>query len=158
MNDGGVSRRPCLSCDVVAGRRSTVGGAIVETRFFHAHQDIAYPIPGLVIVASKRHVFCLDELTTDEASDYIALLQRVRKAQREVLGIAHVYYFYNEDTTHHFHTWMLPRYAWMNEFGRSIESVRPVLVHARHYLNDEENIARVEQSVRELRRALDGEE
>jgi hypothetical protein len=33
-----------------------------------------------------------------------------------------VYYFYNEDTTHHFQLWMVPRYGWMYEIGRSVES------------------------------------
>ena len=46
----------CLSCDIVEGRRPVVGGTIFETEWFHAHQDVAYPIPGMVIVATKRHV------------------------------------------------------------------------------------------------------
>ncbi|MER2038980.1 MAG: diadenosine tetraphosphate hydrolase, partial [Solibacillus sp.] len=62
-----------------------------------------------------------------------------RKAQREILGIDYVYYFYNEDTTHHFHTWLVPRYEWMYEFGRSVESVRPVLLHARNNMNNSLN-------------------
>ncbi|PEF34471.1 diadenosine tetraphosphate hydrolase, partial [Bacillus sp. AFS094228] len=102
------------------------GGVIVETEYFHAHQDVAYPIKGLVILASKRHIKCFDELNDLEKVDYINLLSKIRKAQREVLGIEHVYYFYNKDTTHHFHTWMVPRYEWMYDFGRSVESVRPV--------------------------------
>jgi diadenosine tetraphosphate (Ap4A) HIT family hydrolase len=97
------------------------------TKYFHAHQDVAYPIEGLVILASKRHIKCFDELNEEERLDYINILSKIRKAQREVLGIEHVYYFYNEDTTHHFHTWMVPRYKWMYNFGRSVESVRPVL-------------------------------
>jgi hypothetical protein len=72
-------------------------------------------------------------LTTEEKIDYIDVLTKIRKAQREVLGIEYVYYFYNEDTTHHFHnTWMVPRYEWMYKFGRSVESVRPVLLHTRN--------------------------
>jgi diadenosine tetraphosphate (Ap4A) HIT family hydrolase len=146
----------CLSCAVVHGMKQPPGGAIIETEFFHAHQDVAYPIPGLVIVASKRHILCLDELTSREAADYISLLQRIRKAQRDVLGIEHVYYFYNEDTTHHFHIWMVPRHEWMSAFGRSVESVRPVLRHAREMMAGKENIAAVIESVRRLREALCG--
>jgi hypothetical protein len=62
-----------------------------------------------------------------EKMDYIILHTKIRKAQRVVLGIEYVYYFYNEDTTHHFHTWFVPRYEWMYELERSVESVRPVL-------------------------------
>lgn len=94
------------------------GGVVYETKYFHAHQDVAYPIKGLIILASKRHIKSFDELTEEEKLDYIQTLTRIRQAQREVLNIEYVYYFYNEDTTHHFHTWMVPRYEWMYEFGR----------------------------------------
>jgi diadenosine tetraphosphate (Ap4A) HIT family hydrolase len=126
------------------------GGVVLETEFFHAHQDVAYPIKGLIILASKRHIKCLDELTEEEKTDYINILTKIRKAQREVLGIEHIYYFYNEDTTHHFHTWMVPRYEWMNTFGRSVESVRPVLLHARNVMNDEENLKEVLEAIKLL--------
>ena len=126
----------------------------METDHFHAHQDVAYPIKGLIILASKRHVTCLDELTETEKLDYIHILSKIRKAQRDVLGIDYVYYFYNEDSTHHFHTWMVPRYEWMYKFGRSIESVRPVLLHARNEMNDAENVNEVMQAIGLLKEEL----
>jgi diadenosine tetraphosphate (Ap4A) HIT family hydrolase len=127
---------------------------VIETDYFHAHQDVAYPIKGLIILASKRHIKCFDELTEDEKTDYIDILSKIRRAQREVLGIEYVYYFYNEDTTHHFHTWMVPRYEWMYEFGRSVESVRPVLLHARNEMNNKENIQEVMEAINALTNAL----
>lgn len=139
---------------MVSGRSETLGGTILETNLFHIHQDVAYPIEGLVIVALKRHVFCLDELSEIEAMELMDLLRRVRAAQRKVLAIEHVYYFYNEDTTHHFHIWMVPRYEWMKQFGRSVQSVRPVLHYARDNMQDPENIERVTSAVRLLRDEL----
>ncbi|MFP3323187.1 diadenosine tetraphosphate hydrolase [Planococcus sp. SIMBA_160] len=144
----------CLSCALVNGVIEPEGGVVVETEHFHAHQDVAYPIPGLIILASKRHLKSLDELTEAERLDYITILSKIRKAQREVLGIESVYYFYNEDTTHHFHTWMVPRYEWMYEFGRSVESVRPVLLHARNEMNDEANVRNVRQAIAALTEEL----
>lgn len=47
------------------------GGVVYETKYFHAHQDVAYPIKGLIILASKRHIKSFDELTEEEKSDYI---------------------------------------------------------------------------------------
>ncbi|WP_053363149.1 hypothetical protein [Bacillus sp. FJAT-27251] len=139
LSDGQTVEVECLSCALTSGLVDPAGGVIVETEHFHAHQDVAYPIKGLVILASKRHIKCLDELTEEETLEYISLLRKIRLAQRKVLGIEQVYYFYNEDTTHHFHTWMVPRYDWMAEFGRSVESVRPVLLHARNNRNDEKH-------------------
>lgn len=154
LSNGTTVEVPCLSCALTNGLVKPDGGTILETAFFHAHQDVAYPIPGLVILASKRHIYGLDELTEEEAAEYIAVLRRIRKAQREVLEVEHVYYFYNEDTTHHFHIWMVPRYAWMHSFGRSVESVRPVLLHARKQLNTPEQRQKVLQAINLLRQAV----
>ena len=153
LSNGTTVEVECLSCAITSGMVEP-DGVVIETVHFHAHQDVAYPIKGLIILASKRHIYGFDELTEEEKMDYINLLTEIRKAQREVLGIEHVYYFYNEDTTHHFHTWMVPRYEWMNDFGRSVESLRPVLRHARNEMNDQENVNEVIKSIRMLTKAL----
>ncbi|MFD2212466.1 HIT family protein [Metabacillus endolithicus] len=154
LSNGNTVEVECLSCALTSGLIEPEGGVVMETEFFHAHQDVAYPIKGLVILASKRHIKCLDELTEEERIDYITALSQIRKAQRETLGIEHVYYFYNEDTTHHFHTWMVPRYEWMYEFGRSVESVRPVLLHARNNMNSKGNMKEVINAISALKEAL----
>ncbi|WP_445486626.1 HIT family protein [Niallia sp. 03133] len=154
LANGNTVEADCLSCAITSGVIHPDGGVITETEYFHAHQDVAYPIEGLVILASKRHIKCLDELTEEEMTEYILLLTKIRKAQREVLGIEYVYYFYNEDTSHHFHTWMVPRYEWMNVFGRSIESVRPALLHARNNRNMEKHVKKVENAIGKLKKEL----
>ncbi|MFC4411185.1 HIT family protein [Chungangia koreensis] len=154
LSNGQTVEVECLSCALTGGLIEPEGGVIVETEYFHAHQDVAYPIKGLVILASKRHFTCLDEMTESERIDYMDILTKIRKAQREALGIDYVYYFYNEDTTHHFHTWMVPRYKWMSEFGRSVESVRPVLLHARNNMNHERNKNEVRSAIKVLAEAL----
>ncbi|MBN8190856.1 diadenosine tetraphosphate hydrolase [Bacillus sp. NTK074B] len=154
LSNGKVVVVDCLSCALTSGLIDPDGGVVYETEYFHAHQDVAYPIRGLIILASKRHIKSFDELSEDEKKDYITILSRIRQAQRDVLGIEYVYYFYNEDTTHHFHTWMVPRYEWMYEFGRSVESVRPVLLHARNEMNDEENVRAVMSAIQALSREL----
>lgn len=138
-----VVETECLSCALTSGMVKPDGGVVLESKYFHVHQDVAYPIKGLIILASKRHIKCFDELTEEERIDYINILTKIREAQRKVLGIEHVYYFYNEDTTHPIRTWMVPRYEWMYKFGRSVESVRPVLLHARNEQNNEETIKEV---------------
>ncbi|MBM7664087.1 diadenosine tetraphosphate (Ap4A) HIT family hydrolase [Solibacillus kalamii] len=143
-----------MSCALTSGLIEPDGGVVFETKYFHAHQDVAYPIKGLIILASKRHIKSFDELTEEEKTDYIHVLTKIRQAQREILNIEYVYYFYNEDTFHHFHTWMVPRYEWMYEFGRSIESVRPALLHARNQMNDTENIEEVTTAIDLLKKEL----
>lgn len=147
LSNGTTVEVECLSCALTSGRIEADGGVILETDYFHAHQDVAYPIKGLIIVASKRHIKSFDEFTEAEKVDYMNVLTRLRKAQRQALQIEHVYYFYNEDTTHHFHTWMVPRYDWMYEFGRSVESVRPVLRYARDEMNDTKHVNEVMNAI-----------
>ena len=154
LSNGKTVEVKCLSCALTSGLIEPDGGVVLETEYFHAHQDVAYPIKGLIILASKRHIKCFDELTEVEKIDYIKVLSKIRKAQRTVLGIEYVYYFYNEDTTHHFHTWMVPRYKWMYEFGRSVESVRPTLLHARNEMNSKENIQEVMEAIASLTKEL----
>lgn len=154
LSNGKTVEVECLSCALTSGLIEPEGGVVVETEYFHAHQDVAYPIRGLIILASKRHIKCFDELTEEERIDYINILSNIRKVQREILDIEYVYYFYNEDTTHHFHTWMVPRYEWMYEFGRSIESVRPVLLHARNNMKSEANTKEVVSTIDALTNAL----
>ncbi|MDN4492625.1 HIT family protein [Ureibacillus aquaedulcis] len=154
LSNGKIVEVQCLSCALTGGLIEPDGGVVLETEYFHAHQDVAYPIKGLIILASKRHIKCLDELTEEEKLDYIKVLTKIRKAQRDTLGIESVYYFYNEDTTHHFHTWMVPRYEWMYEFGRSVESVRPALLHARHEMNNAKNIKEVMDAIDALKNEL----
>lgn len=154
LADGRSFEVDCLSCAITSGLIEPTGGVIVETKNFHAHQDVAYPIPGLVILASKRHFYSMDELTIEEQLEYIQLICKIREAQRNLLGIENVYYFYNEDTLHHFHMWMVPRYEWMYDFGKSVESLRPVLLHARNNLNNEENMIEVIDAITKLQEEL----
>ena len=156
LSNGETVEVECLSCAITNGLVEPDGGVVIETDYFHAHQNVAYPIKGLIILASKRHIKCLDELNDEEKMDYISLLSKIRKTQRDVLGIEHVYYFYNEDTTHHFHTWMVPRYEWMYEFGHSVESIRPVLLHARNKMNNEENKQEIMWAIKALMKELKG--
>lgn len=154
LSNGTTVEVECLSCAITSGQITPDGGVIYETEHFHAHQDVAYPIRGLVILAAKRHIKAFDELTETEKLDYITTLTKIREAQRKILGIDSVYYFYNEDTTHHFHTWMVPRYEWMYSFGRSVESLRPVLKHAREHMNKGKNVEEVLEGIGALREEL----
>lgn len=49
---------------------------------------------------------------------------------------------------------MVPRYEWMYKFGRSVESVRPVLLHARNEQNNVETLKEVMEAIRALTEEL----
>ena len=74
LSNGTTVEVECLSCALTSGMVKPDGGVVIETEHFHAHQDVAYPIKGLIILASKRHIYGFDELTEEEKIDYINLL------------------------------------------------------------------------------------
>lgn len=46
LADGRVVDVECLSCALTGGLIEPTGGVIYEEKYFHAHQDVAYPIQG----------------------------------------------------------------------------------------------------------------
>lgn len=147
---GNEKKITCLGCERENGVISL--GNIVKSEFFDTHQDYKIPIPGFLIVSSRRHIQSIDEFTDDEQSDFIKLICRLRAAQRKVLGIDVIYLIQEEDTVHHFHTWLFPRFAWMEEkFGRKIQSVRPIMEYAMENMKTESHIQEVEHATEKLK-------
>ncbi len=144
----------CLSCELVAGRRSSPGGVIVEDDYFHVHQDVGVALPGFVIVASRRHYRGWDAMSAQEAASFAVLVPQVRRAQREALGVVEAYYFLQEDTRHHFHLWMLPRLPWMDAFGPAPASLPQVLRHAHERMNTPDHWHAAADAAQRLRLAL----
>ena len=146
----------CLGCARERGEISL--GNIIKSKYFDAHQDYEIPIPGFVIISSRRHIQSVDEFTDEEQQDFIKFLCSLRTAQRQVLGIDVVYLVQEEDTFHHFHVWMFPRYDWMAEkFGRKIHSIRPIMEYARENLKTEENIKEAENATQKLKQFFSSE-
>jgi ribosomal protein S27E len=46
LSNGKTVEVECLSCALTSGLIEPEGGVVVETEYFHAHQDVAYPIRG----------------------------------------------------------------------------------------------------------------
>ena len=75
---------------------------------------------------------------------------------QEVLQIDEVYLFQNEDTKHGFHLWIFPRYKWMNQFGRKIQSVRPIINHAKRNMTNDDVFKQVKDYVKKMKSFMKG--
>ncbi len=124
---------------------------VFESINFTIHQDWEVPIPGFFIVAPKRAIRTLDEFTEEEVIEYILLIRRLRSGMKEIIKIHDVYFFQNEDTKHNFHLWVFPRYDWMEQFGRKIESVRPIMNYAKQHMLDEKTFGLVRGYVKKMK-------
>lgn len=140
----------CISCALQRGELETIGGIIATTNYFEARQDYSVPIPGFIIIASKRHIKSIDEFTPEERSDFIEFLYALRKRMREQLGVQIVYLIQEEDATH-FHLWLFPQYDWMKKFGSKIKSVKPIMQWAKEHLQTKENLDAVKKAVEKLK-------
>ena len=153
---GQTKKIACLGCAREKGEIKT--GNIIKTEYFDAHQDYEVPIPGFVIISSRRHIQSVEEFTEAEQQDFIRLLCRVRKAMRSVLSIEIVYLVQAEAADQHFHLWIFPRYEWMKEkVGGKLESVRPIMSYARENFKTDADMKAVDDAIQKLKRFLQEE-
>ena len=129
---------------------------IIVTNYFDIHQDWEVPIPGFFILAPLRKIKSIAELTDEELSEFSTLLRKVRQGMQEVLQIDEVYLFQNEDTEHGFHLWIFPRYKWMEQFGRKIQSVRPIINHAKENMINDDVFKQVKDYVKKMKTYMEG--
>jgi len=129
---------------------------IISTKLFTVHQDWEVPIPGFFILAPLRKIKSIAELTDEELSEFSMLLRKVRQGMQEVLQIDEVYLFQNEDTEHGFHLWIFPRYKWMEQFGRKIQSVRPIINHAKENMINDDVFKQVKDYVKKMKTHMEG--
>jgi diadenosine tetraphosphate (Ap4A) HIT family hydrolase len=74
-------------------------------------------LPGWLVVAPRRHVESLVELTSTEARDFGELLRAVSAAVADVVGCRRTYVvlFAEQPRYHHLHVHVVPRMDWFTE-------------------------------------------
>lgn len=124
---------------------------VITTEYFDIHQDWETPIPGFFIIASRKNRVSIDEFDDKEMDEFFSLLKKLRKGMRDVLNIKTVSYWQDEGTHHKtFHLWVLPRHEWMEDFGTKIQSVRPIVTHARENMVNEKVFKEVREMVKKM--------
>lgn len=103
---------------------------ILATANFLVAQDWEVPIRGFYIISAVRPRRSIAEFTDAEVIELARLQRLIRACLETIFGISEVYFFQNEDSEHGFHVWMFPRHPWMDQFGRKIQSVRPIMEYA----------------------------
>lgn len=100
----------CLSCDLLAGRRSAPGGTIWEDDFWLL-ESVVSPVlwRGFLILKLKRHCEQLHELTPAEAAALGPAVRTACGALANILAPAKIYVASFGDGVQHIHFWLLPR-------------------------------------------------
>jgi diadenosine tetraphosphate (Ap4A) HIT family hydrolase len=147
----------CVSCEILAGRRTVPGGVIYEDDYWHV-DSVVSPVywPGFLIIKLKRHCEHLAELSADEAATLGPVVQSTCAALTRVLEPAKIYICSFGDGIKHVHFWVLPRPAEMRTGMHWVMlhlDVRGMLTRRfgwRRWLVDDTKVARIAREVRTL--------
>lgn len=141
----------CIGCSIGSGEIVPPGDIIVATENFVLHQDPEVPITGFLIIASKKHIKSISELSLEESTELFELVYKARLAMKKLICIKEVTII-QEERSGHFHIWLLPRYEWMTDkFGNSLSNIRDIMNYSKENLKTEANIEEVLLVVSNLR-------
>ena len=145
----------CIGCSIGNGDAVPPGGIITETKNFVLHQDPEVPIKGFLIIASKKHIQSISQITPEESSELFDLVYRARLAMKNT-GYINEVTVIQEERSGHFHLWLLPRYNWMTDkFGNSLSSIREMMNYSKENLKTKDNIEEVLFVVNKLKDAFE---
>lgn len=141
----------CIGCSIGSGHMIPPGGIIFQTNNFILHQDPEIPIKGFLIVASKKHIKSISQLTYEESQELFGLVYSARMALGSLEDIIEVSII-QEERSGHFHLWLLPRYKWMNDkFQNSLSTIREIMIYAKENHKTKENIEEILLTVHKLK-------
>ncbi len=145
----------CIACAIAKHEVEVPGGMLWETEFFQAAHDFEIPIPGFVIVSSKRHFTSVADFTGPEAADFTRSLVKVRRALKEAADGERITLVQEEKTgDSHFHIWLFPWQDWMNKMGSDLSAIRPILEFARANHKTDEILREISGRSEKIRKTL----
>ena len=126
---------------------------VLEAKHFRVHQDYVLPVPGMMVIETKRHVAKLEDLNNEEKTELIGVWSRVSEAVRS-LGYDDIVHIL-EDRSSHFHLWILPVHPWMKEVADGkVRNLQVIFDHIKANMITDEWITKTEESVRQIKEHL----
>ena len=142
----------CIGCSIAKKEVDIIGGIIAETENFILANDFEYPIPGFLIIGSKKHIQNITEFTQAEYGEVMDLLFKARKGMLDILKIEQATIIQEEGTQgSHFHIWLFPWYDWMKEIGTGVSSVRQIMKYAKENNGTKDVLERIISESEKLR-------
>ena len=147
---GNEIKSECVGCAIARGEVNLPGGIIYDGESIILATDPEIPIPGFLIITSKRHIQSFAELTADERTEIgntIAIAERAIKD----LKIAETVTLVQDERSKHFHIWIFPNQKWMQEkFGYGLQYLRDINAFAKENASDSD-IENVIKTVEEIK-------
>ena len=147
---GNEIKNECVGCAIANGEIQLPGGIIYDGKSIILAADPEIPIPGFLIITSKRHIQSFSELSTEEIAEIGNTIVFAERALKE-LNIADTVTLVQEEKSKHFHIWIFPNQEWMKEkFGYGLQYLREINSYARQHASAEDTY-KVIKVVEEIR-------
>lgn len=153
--DGTKKDINCIGCALEKGLIKAVGDKIVETKNFSVQPDYEIPIPGFIVISSKRHIVGFADFNKQEEKEFIQLFCQLRRIMNKTLKIRYVNILCAEKTIEskvnpsHFHIALLPNHSWMN--GKNYGEI---LKYARKNMKTKQNLSKVREAALQIKKEL----
>lgn len=121
-------------------------GRAFENDNFVINQDWELPIEGMFIIAPKRHIEKMSELTDSERNEMFNLINKTISILQENNICDRFDLIFEEKENNHFHIWMLPRHKWMIDMYKDIiGNIRNIFDYAKSNFRNEETYKRISE-------------
>ena len=142
----------CPGCAYGKGEFTIPCGNAYENDNFTLSQDWELPIVGSFMLAPKRHVEKLTDLTLEEQKEMFMILSKALKILEE--NVCERYnVLFEEKENRHFHVWLMPRQDWMKEVNKAItKNLGTICEYAKANYRNEETYEKIEEATKVLRK------
>lgn len=132
----------CIGCAIANKKITAPGGIIFESKYFIVCQDLEVPIPAFLVMTFKRHVSSIADFSKEEFNDFTQVLTKTRQALKQIMPNTTFTIVQKEDRPH-FHLWFLPKFPWMDSYGKKLSGISEILEYARNNLKTESNLKEI---------------
>jgi len=145
----------CMGCAIAAGGMPVPGGFIQRARYFVVHQDPLIPLPGFLVIASRRHIHSIGEMEAAEYEEFSRLLKETQHAIKSTVPVEALTIVQEEHSVH-FHLWFFPwTSALIEQYGPpSLSSIRAIMADFRKQPVGPGEWERLERTIVALRARL----
>ena len=142
----------CMGCAISHRAMLVPGGFICQTQYFVVHQDPLIPLPGFLVIASRRHIRSIAEMHEAEYQELARLIRVTHHAIKETTQIEFLT-LVQEESSVHFHAWFFP---WTRDVIRrygdpSLTKIREIMSDYQTQPIDEAQWRELQQSIEQLK-------
>jgi diadenosine tetraphosphate (Ap4A) HIT family hydrolase len=144
----------CPACAYARGEFLIPCGLAYEDDVCTVSQDWQIPINGFMIVAPKRHITSLEQMTETERNHIFNIVNKVISILRNNKTANDFNVIFEEKKDVHFHVWILPRDQWKELGINPTKEIGKLFEYALANLRTKENLDAISKTNTLLKKEL----